>query len=274
MAQVRANELWKDQPSEQHAGARSNKKTAKEQRFSAHGGKLFGSPDLVRDNEVIDFKSGQVFEDENAEIVKEQYLRQLRIYGLLVYENLGWWPERGILLPMNGSRVEVQLDPDECKKEAQQAVELLASYNQSCAVASNPSDLASPSAETCKWCPYQSICPAYWESINDEWAINNTGCVEGTLTEAPLQIHNGLAYSLSLFAERGSTEVGAVKTFFPFDSALYSDIQLLQSQDRIRLTGLVRRSDGSLASGKRTLLAKVDNLPEIVFENENANGFT
>lgn len=271
MAQVRANELWKDHPPALQAGPASNKKPAKEQRFSAHGGKLVGSPDLVRDKEVIDFKSGQVFEDESAEIVKEQYLRQLRIYGLLVYENLGWWPERGILLPMNGSRVEVQLDPAECIREAEQAVELLSSYNQSCSSASIPSDLASASAETCKWCPYQSICPAFWEAVNVDWSIDNTGCVEGSLTDAPLQIHNGLAYSLSLVAEKGSTEVSEVKTFFPFDCGLYSDIRMLQSQDRVRLIGLVRRSDGSLALGKRTVLTKVENIPDIVFENAEAD---
>lgn len=267
MAQVRAAEQWKDAPAGQHAGSPSNRKPVKEHKFSAYGGKLVGSPDLVRDKEVIDFKSGQIFEDENTEIIKEHFLRQLRIYGFLVYENLGWWPERGILLPMNGSRVEVLLDPEECKREAQEAVELLLSYNQSCASASSPAELANAAAETCNWCPYQSICPFYWDAIKDDWAtITNYGSIEGTLTEAPRQIHNGLAYSLSLLVERASAHVGEVKTLFPFDCSLYPEVKMLQPQERVRLTGLVRRTDGSFTLGKRTVLAKVEDTPGIVVE--------
>jgi len=70
----------------------------REQEFTACGGKLAGRPDVIRASEVVDYKSGAIVEyDEatQADVVKAAYIRQLRIYGYLVKEKLGWWPLRG-----------------------------------------------------------------------------------------------------------------------------------------------------------------------------------
>ena len=75
----------------------------REKKFSGANGKLIGRPDVVRPDEVVDLKTGDVFEDDEPERVKARYVRQLRLYAFLVKETLGWWLRRGILLPMAGS---------------------------------------------------------------------------------------------------------------------------------------------------------------------------
>ena len=55
---------------------------------------------MIRPDEVIDYKSGAILEHDAAaetDVVKAAYVRQLRIYGYLVRQSLGWWPERGVL---------------------------------------------------------------------------------------------------------------------------------------------------------------------------------
>ena len=89
--------------------------TIRERKFTAFGGRLVGQPDVIRTRarEIIDYKSGTIFElDETsqAEVVKTAYARQLRTYGYLVKETLGWWPKRGTLLPLAGVGAEVALE--------------------------------------------------------------------------------------------------------------------------------------------------------------------
>jgi hypothetical protein len=56
-------------------------------KFTACGGKLLGRPDVVRANEVMDFKSGSVVES-GEEQGTNSTVRQLQIYGYLVHETL------------------------------------------------------------------------------------------------------------------------------------------------------------------------------------------
>jgi hypothetical protein len=77
----------------------------REQEFTAFDGRLLGRPDVIRAGEVVDYKSGAIQEHDAAaqiDVVKAAYVRQLRIYGYLVKQKLGWWPKRGVLLPLGG----------------------------------------------------------------------------------------------------------------------------------------------------------------------------
>src|SRR5262245_24726984 len=59
----------------------------REQEFTACGGRLLGRPDVIREDEVVDYKSGAILEHDavaQADVVKAVYVRQLRIYGYLV----------------------------------------------------------------------------------------------------------------------------------------------------------------------------------------------
>ena len=145
----------------------------REREFKACGGKLVGRPDIIRDNDVVDYKSGAIWEYDDAtqtDAVKAAYVRQLRIYGYLIKESLGWWPLRGILLPLAGAGVEIALAPSDCARDAVEAVELLDAYNRKVQAGATLDEIASPSPERCRWCPYKLLCPPFCvlsASLND-----------------------------------------------------------------------------------------------------------
>ena len=267
MALVRAKELVamaSEQSGSSGNGQAGGGGTLREKRFSGAKGKLIGRPDVVRTDEVVDFKTGDVFEDEDSKQVKEGYVRQLRQYAFLVKETLGWWPRRGVLLPMNGSPVAVELEPEECKAEAAAAIRLLNEYNEMIRRSTDPIDLASPNPASCRWCQYQLYCPAFWRVVEPDWKDDlNSGVVAGRTVEAPSPIHGGAAVSVSLHAEQGTAPPGELMSLFPLDLSIHTDLGKAQGGERIRVTGLWRRADDSLVATRRTLIALEAALPQI-----------
>jgi hypothetical protein len=238
----------------------------REREFTAFDGRLTGRPDLIRSKEVIDYKSGVITEfDETTqtEIVKAAYVRQLRIYGFLVKETLGWWPHRGILLPLAGPAVDVVLKPTECTQDATEAISLLKVYNARLRSGGSADALASPSPSVCKWCPFKIICPAFWRTASSAWSGQLDGAaVEGVLDEPPRPIHAGAAVTISVQVEKGSEE-SRTKQIAPLDPTLHANLHSLTSGDRIRIVSLRVRPDGVLVPTQRTILARVNDLPEI-----------
>lgn len=235
----------------------------REKKFSAANGKIAGRPDMVRSGEVVDFKSGDIFEDESQEQIKQSYVRQLRIYGLLVRESLGWWPRRGVLLPMIGSSVAVDLEPHACEKEAAGAVQLLEDYNAAIAGDRDPVGLASPSARTCRWCPFKLVCQPFWRSVSPSWSGQLDGAVvEGTADKAPCSIHGGTAMVLSVNAHAGSESPGQFQ-IAPLAPATHPAITMLRTGEQVRLIGLRLRPDSTLVPTQRTVIARVADLPAI-----------
>ncbi len=238
--------------------------TLREKKFSAANGKLVGRPDVVRPDEVVDFKTGDVFEDEEPEQVKEGYVRQLRLYAFLVKETLRWWPRRGVLLPIAGSPVAVELEPEKCESEAARAIRLLDEYNDILGRSADPVDLASPSPPSCRWCQYQLYCPAFWSAVGPDWKDDlRSSVVTGSAVDSPSPIHGGAALSLSLHAEQGTAPPGELISLFPLDPSMHTDLPRVQGGDRIRVTGLWRRTDDSVVPSIRTIVAQVDTLPGI-----------
>ena len=234
MALVRARELAKAAAGQgSPAGnGQAGGATLREMKFSGAGGKLVGRPDVVRADEVVDFKTGDVFEDEGQEQIKGAYIRQLRLYAFLVKETLGWWPRRGVLLPMAGIPVMVEVEPDDCQKEAEEAVRLLGEYNEMISGYSDPIDLASPSPTSCRWCQYQLICPAFWRSVGPDWRDDlPSGSVAGTAIGPAHPIHGGSALSLSLQAERGVVPAGDPVSLFPLDPSEHTDVPRVKEGD-------------------------------------------
>lgn len=235
----------------------------RKKKFSAANGKIVGYPDAVRSGEVLDFKSGDVFEDERQDQIKRSYVRQLRIYGLLVRESLGWWPRRGVLLPMSGPPVAVGLEPDDCEKEAAEAVQLLEDYNADIAAGRGHVELASPSAMTCRWCPFKLVCMAFWRSVSPSWSGQLDGAVvEGTADKAPCSIHDGSAMALSVSAHAGTEGPGHFQ-IAPLAPATHPAITMLSTGEQVRLVGLRVRPDCTLVPTQRTVIARGADLPSI-----------
>ena len=269
MALVRARELVESAAGQNSPSSdgRPGSATWREMNFSAANGKIVGRPDVVRPEEVVDFKTGDLFEDEEQEQVKAAYLRQLRLYAYLVKETLGWWPRRGVLLPMADSPVAVELEASECEAEAEEAIRLLNEYNEVLAQALDPINLATPSPASCRWCHYQLYCPAFWGAVAPDWKDGlRSAAIAGSVTGPANPIHGGSALSLSLQIEKGLVSPGETISLFPLDPSVYEDMPLVQEGDRVRVTGLWRRADDSLIATKRTMISREKTLPRIEIE--------
>jgi hypothetical protein len=241
--------------------------TLREQEFTAFGGRLRGRPDVIRAQQVLDYKSGAVLEHDpaaHADVVKLVYVRQLRIYGYLVKQNLGWWPRRGVLLPLGGAQVEVELDPAECERDANEAIALLEAYDARLRAGTVTGGFASPSPEACRWCPYKLICPPFWQASTPEWSGQLDGAaLEGVLAEDPMVSHAGAAMAIAIDVEAGSENLRRVQVA-PLNSDTHASVTSLLAGERVRLVGLRTRPDGVLAPTARTVVARVDDLPVIV----------
>jgi PD-(D/E)XK nuclease superfamily len=238
----------------------------REREFIACGGKLTGRPDLVRDNEVVDFKTGAIVEssEENGvETIKAIYVRQLQIYGYLIHETLGRWIQRGTLLPAVGAGVDIQLNPQDSEREALDAVRVLDAYNDKVTKNHSVSSLAVPSPENCKWCPYKMLCPPFWTGVSAAWSGTLDGAaVEGTIKEVPRLVHGGAARALSIDVHAGS-EATREMSIAPINPAIHDIIDALAIGDTVRIVGLRARPDGVLVPQIRTVMMRADVLPEL-----------
>jgi hypothetical protein len=247
-----------------HAPARDY--TIRERSFAAYSGKLVGRPDVIRPPEIIDYKTGGIAEygdETGTETAKATYVRQLRIYGYLVRETLGWWPDRGILIPLAGAGVEVVLTPADCEREAAEAVALLDNYNSRIESEQNPNNLAEPSPLACKWCAYKMLCDPFWNKATPDWSNTLDGAaVEGQLCEDPQSIHGGAAVSIALEIERG-TEGRRRVQIAPLNPNIHPAVTGLSRADRVRFIGLRLRPDGKLAPTQRTVLLRATDVPAV-----------
>jgi hypothetical protein len=229
---------------------------------------------VIRNGEVIDYKSGALVEYDEATqsaVVKAAYVRQLRIYGHLVKESLGWSPRRGVLLPSAGPGVEVALDPSECLREATEAVGLLDTYNEKVRAKSALEAFASPSPQNCRWCSHKMVCRPFWQAAAPEWTGQLDGAaVEGTLVESARTIHEGAARAIVLDAQAGSENRLRI-TIAPLNVGTHPGAASLDAGDRVRLVGLRTRADGVLVPTQRTVLAKVADLPGIDLPTREAD---
>lgn len=263
MALMRAREAAVSVQSLAPLSSSRERKTGREQWLSASGGRLVGKPDLIRDDAVIDYKTGDIYEDGESKVARASYVRQLQIYAFLVRECSGKWPRRGVLLPMEGSPLAVDLEPGTCENVATEALQLLDKYNFQIQVAGDPVKLANPSPEGCRWCPYQVLCPAFWTaSVPSTSEPSGPATVGGLALSQPQPIHGGAAFALSLFVDEGTGPIGEV-VLAPLRPEIHASLAPIQVGQHVRVTGLMRRADGSVVPSARTLIACVDDIPEI-----------
>jgi hypothetical protein len=242
-------------------------RTIRERQLTAFGGKLHGRPDVIRSNEVVDYKSGAIVEHDAAaqtEIVKVAFVRQLRIYGYLAKQEFGWWPPRGILLPLGGAGLEVRLVPAECEREASEAVALLDAYNAKVHADAAIEEFASPSPQACCWCTYKLLCPIFWRSASPLWSGYLDGAaVEGPVAGSPIVIHAGAARAITVDIQAGTEERCRVQ-IAPLSQTIHPTATTILTSERVRLVGLAARPDNVLVPTQRTVLARVVDLPSIV----------
>jgi hypothetical protein len=258
---LRAKKSLQEQPRKPAAAAREGV-VLREREFTAMGGRLVGKPDVIVGNEIRDFKSGQIYDEttDGKQTIKEAYVRQMRLYGRLVEEQLGMCPRKGVLVPMQGAAVEVSLDPQACAAEADEAVGLLDAYRCLLDAAFVASDLATPSAQACRWCQYKTLCPAFWENVNEAWTESlGSACVRGTLGSPPQLIHNDKAFALAMTNTSGSSSVPL--TIAPLERTVHANVVAWKTGDVIRVINLYRRNDGQLSPTTSTVCLRETDCP-------------
>jgi hypothetical protein len=247
----------------------------REQEFTAFGGRLLGRPDVVRAGEVVDYKSGAILEHDAAaqsDVVKAAYVRQLRIYGYLVRQTLGWWPRRGVLLPLAGAGVDVALEQSDCEREASEAVTLLDSYNEKVRLGAPPNEFASPSVQACRWCAYKLLCPVFWQAAGPDWSGQLDGAaVEGPVAAAPSVIHAGAARAITVDVQAGS-EARCQAQIAPLNPSVHPAVATIVRGERVRVVGLRTRPNRLLGPGERTVLSRVGELPSLATRHEPEPG--
>ncbi len=264
MAFLRARELASTSRSLSPSGVLQGRGTGREKWLSGANGRLVGRPDLLRDDAVIDYKTGDVHEHGDSKVAKASYVRQLQIYAFLVKECTGSWPTRGVLLPMEGPPLEIELEPAACERVAADALELLDRYNRRVQAGGTAAGLASPSPEACRWCPYQMLCPAFWEAAGDSWTEPvGVAAVGGPASAPPRPIHGGAALALSLSADEGTGPFGDVG-LAPLSAEIHTSLAQVQGGTRVRATGLARRADGTVVPTVHCVIARAEDLPAIV----------
>ncbi len=273
MARVRGRELADASPrpvgspaSRSHSGQRRD---AREQRLTAAGGKLVGQPDVIREDEIVDFKSGAVHEDGDPERARAAYVRQLHVYAYLVREATGSCPSKGVLIPMVGSPIEVQIESEVCDREAEHALGLLDEYNGLLANGASMDALADPSATTCRWCPYKCLCEPFWAAVAPDWGEElGAGAMKGVVDAPPTSTHAGTAIAVPIRVTAGTVPSASTQELSPLNPSIHSACDGLCEGDALRVTGLIRRPDDTMRASLQTVIVRDSALPPIEFRDQ------
>jgi hypothetical protein len=129
---------------------------------------LTGRPDRVEgpsgDRCVVDLKTGLAQADPTP-----AQRRQLLLYAYLVSAETGEIPTRMAVEDASGKRWSEAVDADEVRRTVDEVIGRRDEFDTAVA-AGAIADLASPSADTCRYCPYRVVCGSYWTSLTAGWA--------------------------------------------------------------------------------------------------------
>jgi hypothetical protein len=112
---------------------------------------------------VVDLKTG-MYQGEP----KEDQLRQLLLYAVLLQRSNGQWPAEIAIENASGEQFVLALDPTAAELLLTETVVEVSSFNER--AADRTLDLeARPGPETCRWCDYRTCCDAYWQALQLDW---------------------------------------------------------------------------------------------------------
>jgi len=228
-----------------------------EQRQQSEDGTLRGQPDLVVRSpvhEIRDYKTGSATDDTGS--ARPDYALQVQLYAALEHDTSGRWPERGVLIPLPGDPVNVDIDPQAAAAATQRAAESLSAYNAEVA-AGHIKGLGSPSPSACRFCDYAPECEAFWLAWEPEWADLRLAAVAGQITEVREALRGGV--SVELAVERGCSAAEAF-TVHGLDPLTMPAVEQLSAGDAAAFVGLRVTSPGhgSATHGTRVLVRQAN----------------
>jgi RecB family exonuclease len=142
---------------------------------------LYGRPDRIsrtaEGTVVHDLKTGWAQTPE----VQPHQRRQLLFYAHLAAVGLDALPSRAEIETGDGSTVGFQVDAEEVDALVRDVINLRDRFNVDRATVA-PAAMASPSADTCRFCDFRPVCVPYLRSVRDdwEWSATRAGWVRTT----------------------------------------------------------------------------------------------
>lgn len=143
---------------------------------------ILGRPDrYVIDGDsfsVIDIKSGVV----DSEIAPA-HRHQLLTYCHLIEQETGLIPNSIAIQDIEGRQVRENVSSEQVAKHIAEILESRSHFLERVKRAGGWQDAATPSRDTCQFCDYRVICPAYWNQPSEEIQDND---FKGTVVSVPM----------------------------------------------------------------------------------------
>jgi RecB family exonuclease len=213
--------------------------------MSALDGRLRGRPDLVvRDKShhwVVDYKTGSILEHDNSP--KSGYVRQLLLYSVMERAESGSLPDHAWLVPLKGAPLDVPVAEQDCDAVSEELLQALEGYNER---APGPQP-ASPSADSCGWCPYAGVCPGFWAACGEDWA-HRLLALRGVVTHAQRAVIGGVTVSVEV--KGGSVAHGRV-SIRGISLVDQPEAALLEPGARVAVRGLRQLDEGGIVFAMR-----------------------
>ena len=210
-----------------------------EQWVASRDGLLQGKIDLLCERPggwlLVDYKSTLSRDFDTGELHVNDYERQLRLYAHIVADSTGVLVSRAVLLALDGSAVEVDIEAGRVADVAGEARAAHVAFN-----GAGPGDPpATPAEHACRFCDHHARCPEFWASCGPAWALLSAAA--GTV--AAIQVIPATGVSLSLDVVAGTVPAGRVAlTRVPL--ANLPALDELQPGSWVAVTGLRPRPGG------------------------------
>lgn len=234
-----------------------------ERRFEARGGRLVGRPDYYDGHVLTDYKSSlpDPAWPGAAEIV-ESFRRQLRLYAVIVADALGQRPSSGRVVAASGQTLEVEIDPAGCNAEADAALAGLDALNRALNAGAAPEGLAAPAASACSGCPFQIICPAFWQQLGRGRLKGLTDAALEGILERLEPGPDGDLYTAYVTARAASTDLNREQAVV-LRKSVHGELVPSDAGSSCRLAGGRVRPDGRFGTDFATVVFAVPGLPRL-----------
>ena len=165
------------------------------------GVSLRGRPDrVVRRNgsaHIADLKTC-----EAGEVMTDGHRRQLLAYAYLWHARHGEWPSTATIQYVGGESRSIVIDPLEAEAVAAGMSVALGRLNTAVGEGRLVDSLATPSADTCRWCSFRAACAPFLDAVSAEWALYDRSLI-GTVVEVE---DDGRQSSIVLSGVRGNLD--------------------------------------------------------------------
>ena len=233
-----------------------------ERRVATQDGRLAGRPDFFNEYTIIEYKSS--LPDRNwprSTEILEEYNRQLRLYAAILVEMDNHWRVNARVVAASGQVRDFSLEPEECKAEAESALQSIADVNWEISRGTPPATLAKPDSVSCGRCPFKAICPAFWKWLAE-------GSFEDLPPTAAVEV---ISIELGHDADLYSAQIAVVASSHPIVQnqtivlrrSVHGDLVESLKGAQWRIVSAKIRADSRLQANLSTVVLSEDSIPAL-----------